>query len=208
MSRALILVSLTLILLGVAGVSGARERTSGPERHGRPQDAAQKATGGGSGPLEAGGRAVPTPARTVVDRPATGRQFGAGKEAAGFPRENFRKPENAGQKGDGDVVPRVRPADVGKLAEAGGPDRAGELQGSSRNFRSAGGVSVGGGYGPAGRAVNAGVEVRSEGKAEDGRGMGRQKATLCHKGKNTITVGAPAKAAHLRHGDDLGACGW
>ena len=34
---------------------------------------------------------------------------------------------------------------------------------------------------------------------------GKKKVTLCHKGK-TITVGAPAAKAHLRHGDKLGRC--
>jgi len=34
---------------------------------------------------------------------------------------------------------------------------------------------------------------------------GKTKVTLCHKGK-TITVGAPAQKAHLRHGDKLGPC--
>jgi hypothetical protein len=35
---------------------------------------------------------------------------------------------------------------------------------------------------------------------------GKTKVTLCHKGKVTITVGAPAVKAHLRHGDKLGRC--
>jgi hypothetical protein len=35
---------------------------------------------------------------------------------------------------------------------------------------------------------------------------GKTKVTLCHKGKKTITVGAPAVKAHLRHGDTLGRC--
>ena len=35
---------------------------------------------------------------------------------------------------------------------------------------------------------------------------GKTKVTLCHKGKKTITVGAPAVKAHLRHGDKLGPC--
>lgn len=43
-------------------------------------------------------------------------------------------------------------------------------------------------------------------KAEHGRGGDMQGETLCHKGKNTLTVGAPALAAHLRHGDSVGAC--
>jgi hypothetical protein len=40
---------------------------------------------------------------------------------------------------------------------------------------------------------------------EHGRGS-QQKVTLCHKSKNTLTVGAPALGAHRRHGDTQGAC--
>ncbi len=39
-----------------------------------------------------------------------------------------------------------------------------------------------------------------------GKGRGKLKVTLCHKG-HTITVGAPAVRAHLAHGDTLGPCG-
>jgi hypothetical protein len=39
-----------------------------------------------------------------------------------------------------------------------------------------------------------------------GHQYGKTKMTLCHKGKKTITVGAPAVKAHLRHGDKLGRC--
>ena len=35
---------------------------------------------------------------------------------------------------------------------------------------------------------------------------GKEKVVLCHKGKNTIRVGKPAVAAHLRHGDVVGTC--
>jgi hypothetical protein len=35
---------------------------------------------------------------------------------------------------------------------------------------------------------------------------GQDKVTLCHKGKNTLTVAAPAAAAHYAHGDTPGAC--
>src|SRR5215207_3418319 len=41
---------------------------------------------------------------------------------------------------------------------------------------------------------------------EEGRGLGQEKVTLCHNG-HTLTVGAPAEAAHLNHGDTSGACG-
>jgi hypothetical protein len=43
-------------------------------------------------------------------------------------------------------------------------------------------------------------------EGEHGRGGSQQKITLCHKNKNTLTVGAPALAAHQRHGDRQGAC--
>jgi hypothetical protein len=39
-----------------------------------------------------------------------------------------------------------------------------------------------------------------------GNQYGKTKVTLCHKGKKTITVGAPAAKAHMRHGDKLGPC--
>ncbi len=39
-----------------------------------------------------------------------------------------------------------------------------------------------------------------------GHQYGKTKVTLCHKGKKTITVGAPAAKAHLRHHDTLGRC--
>lgn len=35
-------------------------------------------------------------------------------------------------------------------------------------------------------------------------GIGR--VVLCHRGRRTITAGAPSVAAHLQHGDSLGAC--
>jgi hypothetical protein len=42
---------------------------------------------------------------------------------------------------------------------------------------------------------------------EHGRGGSQQKVALCHKDKKTLTVGAPALAAHQRHGDtQQGAC--
>jgi hypothetical protein len=43
-----------------------------------------------------------------------------------------------------------------------------------------------------------------------GDGGDQEKVTLCHKGHthkgHTITVGAPAQAAHSNHGDNEGAC--
>ncbi len=38
------------------------------------------------------------------------------------------------------------------------------------------------------------------------RGEGQEKVVLCHKGKKTIEVAAPAADAHRRHGDTVGPC--
>jgi hypothetical protein len=35
---------------------------------------------------------------------------------------------------------------------------------------------------------------------------GQEKVLVCHKGKNTLEVAAPAVDAHLRHGDTRGPC--
>jgi hypothetical protein len=39
-----------------------------------------------------------------------------------------------------------------------------------------------------------------------GKSRGTEKVTICHKGKKSIRVGAPALKGHLRHGDTAGAC--
>lgn len=41
-----------------------------------------------------------------------------------------------------------------------------------------------------------------------GKSRGTDKVTICHKGKRTIRVGAPALKAHLRHGDQPAPCSW
>jgi hypothetical protein len=43
-------------------------------------------------------------------------------------------------------------------------------------------------------------------KAQYGQYNNASKVTLCHKGKVTIRVGAPAVKAHQAHGDEVGAC--
>ena len=41
---------------------------------------------------------------------------------------------------------------------------------------------------------------------EEVEGAGTEKVVLCHKGRKSISVGAPGLAAHLAHGDTEGAC--
>jgi hypothetical protein len=74
-------------------------------------------------------------------------------------------------------------------------ERHGDYEGACRQL---------GGEGPASSRETMGPEAAENGGG--GGGGGQDKVTLCHKDKNTLTVGAPAQAAHLRHGDSLGAC--
>ena len=61
-------------------------------------------------------------------------------------------------------------------------------------------------------AVLAGASWSASGSSTSTQGQYGKKVTICHHthSKNhpqvTITVGAPAVRAHLRHGDTLGAC--
>ena len=50
------------------------------------------------------------------------------------------------------------------------------------------------------------IASASADNGKPGKGRGRHKVTLCHKGKVTITVAEPAVKAHLKHGDKLGPC--
>ena len=68
-----------------------------------------------------------------------------------------------------------------------------------------------GDYPGACQADGAGPEPSGEARGPEaaksrGGSGGQDKVTLCHKDKNTVTVGAPAQEAHLGHGDILGAC--
>jgi hypothetical protein len=58
------------------------------------------------------------------------------------------------------------------------------------------------GKGKPGKGRNAAAQYQY---GSSGKQYGKTKVKLCHKGK-TITVGAPAAKAHLRHGDKLGSC--
>ena len=59
--------------------------------------------------------------------------------------------------------------------------------------------------GTPGKPAKAAAKAAKKQYGPPGKQYGKTKVTLCHKGK-TITVGAPAAKAHLRHGDKLGRC--
>ena len=52
------------------------------------------------------------------------------------------------------------------------------------------------------------VLIKIDFDGDDGGDDGASgKATVCHKGKNTLTIDTSAVPAHLGHGDTMGACG-
>ena len=193
MHRAVVLTTLVLLLLAVAGVSAAQDSgifAGGPNSDDLPGSTTQERTsfeapvaedtmksalpGASSEPRGSEDASEPT----VVTEPtveATEKPTAAAPAEKTLPpgSNNVGKPANSG-RGVGN------PALVGKAPNIGNPPDEVDHPANGK---------------PEGR--------RNE--VESGRGRGQQKVTLCHKNK-TITVGAPALGAHQRHGDTRGAC--
>ncbi len=140
------------------------------------------------------------------------------EEATEGPIENVGKPDGVGKaKGFGDEAEGVSGERVedAEARDAGGQEKV-TLCHKGKNTIAVGApaqaahVRHGDTVGPCQteEAVPGPPEETPGGAAQNGDGgggNGKQKVTLCHKGK-TLTVGAPAQDAHLRHGDTLGAC--
>jgi hypothetical protein len=194
MHRAVVLTTLILLLLAVAGVSAAQDSgifAGEPNSDDSPGSTTQERTsleatmaedtmtsalpGASSEPK--GGEAASQP--TVVTEPTVGETekptVAAPGEKTLTPGSNsVRKPAKSG-RGVG------KPALVGKVP------------------------NIGKAPADVGHPANGKPQERGN-EAEHGRSGSQQKVILCHKGKKTLTVGAPAQAAHLRHGDKHGAC--
>jgi hypothetical protein len=195
MYRAVVLTTLVLLLLAVAGVSAAQE--SGIFAGGRNSDDPQGSTtqertsfeateaednmtstlpGASSEPK--GGEDTSEP--TEVSEPTVGETekptaAAPGEKTLTLGSNNVGKPTNRG-RGIG------KPENAGKIPNIGKPP--------DDNV---------------GHPANGKPEQRGN-EAEHGRSGTQQKVILCHKGKKTLTVGAPAQAAHQRHGDTLDVC--
>jgi hypothetical protein len=201
--RAVILATLTLLLLAVAGITVAGEIGSGPEGDYRTESTVQGTTTMreptefvDEGTVES---SEPT-TRSVEessDEPEADKLELTEDGAAAGKGANAVKPEGAGEREDaGKLVGKGKPLSVGK---ANKPQRVGRPKGV---------VGRPGGAGElAGKGKPEGKSKAKGGQEEANGGGGQQKVTLCHKRKNTITVGMPAQDAHLRHGDRPGACG-
>jgi hypothetical protein len=198
MQRALVLTTFVLLLLAIAGVTAA-----GP---------------GGEDP-SSGSSLLTSSGPTATEDPET--------TAPGSPTS---KPEVVEEETEEDVSeptvitePTVgkpeAPIAVDRIQERPTPhSKAGEERGRTGGVRGPKAVKPGNKSRAVGKPEHAGKlpdvgKPRGHGAhpaggkpKEVGHAGGQHKVTLCHKGKNTITVGAPAVDAHLAHGDYRGAC--
>ena len=195
MHRAVVLTTLVLLLLAVAGVSAAQDSgifAAEPNSDEPPGSTTQERTSlettvaedtmttalPGTSSEPKGGEDASEP--TLVTEPTVGETE---KPTASAPGEktlspgsnNVGKPANSGR-----IV--GKPKHVGKASNIGKPPD--DNVGHPTN----------------GEPQECGNE------AEHGRGGSQKKVPLCHKNKKSLTVGAQAQSAHLRHGDSLGAC--
>jgi hypothetical protein len=188
MHRAVVLTTLVLLLLAVAGVTAAQE----------------------SGIIASEYNSDDPLGSTTLERTSFGTTVAEDTGTSALPSASS-KPEVGVDTSEPTVRETEKPTvvapveetlppgsnNVGKPGNSGGgvgkPEHAGKL------------LNTGEPRDDAGHPGNGKPEERAD-EEEPGRGGGRQKVTLCHKGKKTLTVGAPALAAHERHGDYKGAC--
>jgi hypothetical protein len=193
MHRAVVLTTLVLLLLAVAGVSAAQDSgifAGGPNSDYPPGLTTQERTS-----LDA----------TVSEGTMKSTLPGASSE----PKvgENTYEPKVVSEPTVGETEkPTV--AASGEKTLAPGSNNFGKLTKSGR------GVGKPALVGKAPNIVKPpddvnhpanGVPQERGNEVEHGRGGSQKKITLCHKNK-TLTVGAPALAAHQRHSDTKGAC--
>jgi hypothetical protein len=195
MHRAVVLTTLILLLLAVAGVSAAQESgifAGGPNSDDLPGSTTQERTsfeatvaedtmtsalpGASSEPKGGEDASEPTVVTepTVVEETAKPTVAAPGQEALTPGSNNVGKPINSGRG-------------VGKPEHAGKPPNIGKPPDDVVH------------------PANGKPQERGN-EGEHGLGGSQEKIILCHKDKKTLTVGAPALAAHQRHGDTQGAC--
>jgi hypothetical protein len=195
MHRAVLLTTLVLLLLALAGVSAAQESAifaGGSNSYVPPGSTTQERTsfeatvgedtmksalhGASSDPKDGENTSKPT----VLSEPTIGESE---KPTAAAPGKETLTPGSN---------------NVGKLGSSGRGVGKPEHAGKAPNIGKPPDDDVG-------HPANGKPQERGNDE-EHGRGKSQQKVTLCHKDKKTLTVGAPALGAHKRHGDTPGAC--
>ena len=221
MRRAVILTTLALLLLAITGITLAGEGTIGTAGNTLSESTVQETTAATN--EEPTATVVPEPTNTA-DEGSTARS----EPAAGSVTENSTGPEVGeleaykGAATEGKVENVGKPVGNGKARDGEGEARGGggqekvTLCHKDKNTIRVGEPAVAAhqshedSLGPCkpGETAPESPEETSGARAVqngDGGGNGQPKVKLCHKGK-TLTVGAPARAAHLRHGDTEGPC--
>jgi hypothetical protein len=193
MRRAVILATLTCILFAVAGVTVAGENTftSGSQDGDQTESTVLESTVAGCTVPEA--TAPETTVSEDVEKPVEGAEEttvvvrkepkGPGKGDPGAGRYGEIREDNSIEKARGPTGKPGKPEQARGGKKYGKARVAGEPPGKSRLAKN----------GPD-HAGKKGIEGNPG------------KVTLCHKNRVTISVGAPAEPAHLRHGDEPGAC--
>jgi len=186
MYRAVVLVTIVVLLLAVAGVAIAGSGGEDPTEPTTPEE-----TSLGS---------------TVAEDPETTAPGGPSPELEGVEEttEGISEPtviteptvEETEETTVLDPVEETLTPNLSDGKEHGRPDGVVGLDAGKQGTNGRG----------VGRPEHAGNPLDSGETEERGSGAGQQKVTLCHKGKNTIAVGKPAQAAHVRHGDTVGPC--
>jgi hypothetical protein len=191
--RAIVLTTLVLLISAIAGVSVAQEGTifaGEPNSDGGPSESTtlEPTSLEATGPEETTTSQPPDESSETEDRRDVPETTVVDETTAGEPEKSTEAPadERTPTPGANDAS---MPGDGGR--KVGKPEHASNAPGLGNPRERVGPHDVGK---PAERE-----------NGEPGLGAGRTKVVLCHKGK-TLTVGAPAQAAHLRHGDSLGAC--
>lgn len=223
MRRVVILATLVLLLLAVAGVTTATENTftTAPQDKDQLEFTVSESTSlESTAPEETDEATVETTIETTVEKTVAvpERPEETVREDTDTAGDETTPSRRANTPDTGDDE-EARPDD-GEVAgdPAGKPDEPGILDRPrvAENATMHGTPEVvgrpdhPGNPADTGRPEDAGrAEQAGEPDAEDeGEGAGGNpgKVTLCHKNKVTISVGAPAKPAHLRHGDSVGPC--
>ncbi len=193
MRRAFILPTLTCILLAVAGVTAARETTftSSSQDGDQTESTAPETTGSERTAPEA--TVLETTLPEDVEKSAEGKV-----EASVVVDEEPKEPGKGdpGAKNYGGIQDDSGIEEVGR--PTGKPGKPEHAQGGKEYGR----PRVAGK--PPGKSRPA--TGRPDDAGEKGFDGNPGKVTLCHKDRVTIWVGAPAKPAHLRHGDSIGDC--
>ena len=189
MRRAVILVTLTVLLLAVAGVTVATENTSSTQAGDWTESTVSEVTGPEPTALEA---TVPeATAPEAVEEP----DERPPEETVVAPREPQQpggEDPGAGNHGGTDVSGK-HAARPGKLEHAQGGKQERVVRGTGKPEH------------PGKPPVRGKPDHVGE-AGEERAGGNPGKVTICHKNRVTISVGAPARPAHLRHGDTVGPC--